>query len=176
MLYVKILDPLATTPTVAHPGEDLGYDLYAKRIVGQPLNSDGTPATFNPPSSTSPHRIDNTGKVVRPIRIEAGRPTLVETGVALHFANDDGQYGLLLRDRSSLATKGLFVTAGVIDSGYRGEIKVIFNLTGGSYFDLWPGDKIAQVIPIKVLTGDTKVVPELEDSSRKDDSFGSSGQ
>ena len=177
MLKVKILNPLATPPTIAHPGEDLGYDLYALRIQGQPVNADGTPVPFHPPAPGMPTRIDTLGRVVRPIRIEAGKPTVVDTGISLQFTQENNKkFGFLMRDRSSLASKGLFVTAGVIDAGYRGEVKVVFNLVGGSYFDLWPGDKIAQAIPFEVLADTVEVSQELEESTRKEGGFGSSGR
>src|SRR5208337_5268350 len=111
-LKVKKLNPLATIPTIAHPGEDLGYDVYALRQQGQPMNEDGTPMAYNPPTSGNPARLDFQGRVVKPIRLEAGRPQLVETGIAVHFVREnklDGsaekdeapkkKYGLLVRDR-----------------------------------------------------------------------------
>lgn len=175
-LKVKITNPLATPPKVSHPGEDLGYDVYAIRVQHQPVNLDGTPATYNPPKNGMPVRLDLNGGVIHPIRIEQGKPTLVSTGISAHFVKEDGKnYGLLIRDRSSLAAKGIFVTAGVVDAGYRGEIKVILNLSTGSYQDIWPGDKIAQLIPIEVLADSTEVVNSLEDSERKEDGFGSTG-
>ena len=178
-LKVKILNPLATAPTIAHPGEDLGYDVYALRVQHQPVNPDGTPLPVNPPSPGLPYRIDTQGKTIHPIRVESGKPTLVKTGIAVHFDSPDGdsnRYGLLVRDRSSMALKGLFITAGVIDNGYRGELGIVFNLTSGSYADIWPGDKIAQLIPIKVAADTVEVVPELTESERKEDGFGSTGQ
>ena len=134
-------------------------------------------------------RLDLTGKVMHPIRLEQGRPTLIETGIAVHFVGPedlDGsaekdeapakKYGLLIRDRSSLAAKGIFVSGGVVDAGYRGELKIILNLTIGSYQDLWPGDKIAQIIPIEVLADTVEVVETLEESARKEKGFGSTGK
>jgi len=132
---------------------------------------------FNPPAPGLPYRIDTQGKTVQPIRIEAGKPTLVKTGIAVHFESpvEGESFGLLVRDRSSMALKGLFVTAGVIDNGYRGELGIVFNLTTGSYADIWPGDKIAQLIPIKVAADTVEVVPELAESERKEGGFGSTG-
>jgi dUTP pyrophosphatase len=177
MLKVKKLNPLATVPTIGHPGEDLGYDVYALRQQGQPINEDGTPMAYNPPTSGNPARLDFQGKVVKPIRLEAGRPQAVETGISVHFVGERGKkYGLLVRDRSSLAAKGIFVTAGVIDAGYRGEVKIILNLSTGSYQDIWPGDKIAQLIPIEVLARIAEEVDDLEESERGKNGFGSTGK
>jgi dUTP pyrophosphatase len=176
-LKVKILNPLATPPTISHPSEDLGYDVYALRQQGQPIREDGTPYSYQPPAPGLPTRLDSNGKIVRPIRLEAGRPLALETGIAVHFVGEEGkQYGLLVRDRSSLAARGIFVTAGVVDSGYRGELKIILNLSTGSYQDLWPGDKVAQLIPIEVLADTVEVVDTLDESKRGEAGFGSTGQ
>lgn len=174
MLKVKLLNPLATAPTIGHPGEDLGYDVYALRVLNQPLNADGTPVLYSPPKGGRPTRMDMQGNVVHPIRIEAGRPLMVETGIAVHFTKGDGKkYGFLLQDRSSMAKKGIFISGGVIDEGYRGEIKICFNLGTGSYMDIWPGDKIAQLVPVEVHADETEVVETLEESSRGEGGFGS---
>lgn len=175
-LKVKVLNPLATVPTIAHPSEDLGYDVYALRVQGQMVNEDGTPVNVVPARLGIPTIIDSQGRVVHPIRIEAGKPTLVDTGISVHFTKEEGKkYGLLIRDRSSIAKRGLFVTAGVIDAGYRGELKIMFNLVTGSFLDIWPGEKIAQLIPIEVLTDTVEKVDSLEESERKEAGFGSSG-
>ncbi|MDR3771759.1 MAG: dUTP diphosphatase [Terracidiphilus sp.] len=143
MLRVKLLDPCARAPVVAHPGEDLGYDLFA--LEGVVL---------------TPHA---TVRVRTGIAAEARHPA---TGVPL---------GLLVRDRSSMAAKGIATTAGVIDAGYRGEILILMTNLGKAPFELKTGEKIAQMIPVPVLTGAVETVDSLEDSARADRGFGSSG-
>lgn len=184
-LKVKLLNTKATPPTIAHPGEDLGYDVYALIADGQPRNEDGTPMAYNEPKAGMPYRINTlTGKQIQPIRLESGKITAVPTGLSVHFVDpgteggvsSSRKYGLLVRDRSSLAKKGIFVSAGVIDSGYRGELVIMFNVGVGSYQDLWPGDKIAQIIPIEVAADTVEVVQDLEESVRQEAGFGSSGQ
>jgi dUTP pyrophosphatase len=144
MLRVKLLDPAAQAPVVAHPGEDLGYDLFA-------LES----ALLAPRATV---------KVRTGIAVEARHPA---TGVPL---------GLLVRDRSSMAAKGVATTAGVIDSGYRGEILILMTNLGEAPVELRAGEKIAQVIPVPVLTGTVEQVETLEDSARAEKGFGSSGR
>ncbi len=144
MLRVKLLDPAAKLPVVAHPGEDLGYDLFALE------------ATELAPRSTV--------RVRTGIAVEARHPA---TGAAL---------GLLVRDRSSMAAKGIATTAGVIDAGYRGEILILMTNLGDIALGIKAGEKIAQMIPVPVLTGTIEEVPALEDSNRADKGFGSSGQ
>src|SRR5947209_12332091 len=141
MLRVKLLEPGARLPVVAHPGEDLGYDVFA--LQGAVL---------------VPHQ---TVRVRTGIAVEARHP---ETGTPL---------GLLVRDRSSMAARGLATTAGVIDAGYRGEVQIVMvNLTQ-SPIELAAGDKIAQMVPVPVLTGAVIPVDSLEDSARAAKGFGS---
>lgn len=84
--------------------------------------------------------------------------------------------GLLVRDRSSMAARGIATTGGVIDAGYRGEILVLMTNLGDAAVELKAGEKIAQMIPVPVLTGLVKEVETLEDSARLAKGFGSSGQ
>jgi dUTP pyrophosphatase len=143
MLRVKLLEPGARLPEVAHPGEDIGYDVFLLERV------------HLAPRSTARLR---TG-----IAVEARHP---ETGAPL---------GLLIRDRSSMATRGLVTTGGVIDAGYRGEILVVIsNLSGASVY-LETGEKIAQMVPVPVLTGLVEKAENLEPSNRRTKGFGSSG-
>jgi dUTP pyrophosphatase len=144
MLRVKLLEKGARAPVVAHPGEDVGYDLFA--LEG------GTLA----PRATVRMR---TG-----IAVEARHPG---TGAPL---------GLLVRDRSSMAARGIATTGGVIDAGYRGEILVLMTNLGDAAVELKAGEKIAQMIPVPVLTGAVEEVESLEDSARAGKGFGSSGR
>jgi dUTP pyrophosphatase len=109
----------------------------------------------------------------------APRATLkVRTGIAVearHPATGE-PLGLLVRDRSSMASRGLATTAGVIDAGYRGEILILMTNLGDAPVELKAGEKIAQMIPIPVLTGVVEEVESLEDSARAAKGFGSSGR
>jgi len=144
MLRVKLLDPGARVPAVAHPGEDLGYDVFSLEA-----------------STLAPHA---TVRVRTGIAVEARHP---HTGAPL---------GLLVRDRSSMAARGIATTGGVIDAGYRGEILILMTNLGSAPIELKSGEKIAQMIPIPVLTGQVQQVESLEDSARAGKGFGSSGR
>lgn len=144
MLRVKLLEPGAKLPVVAHPGEDLGYDVFSVESV-----------------VLEPHK---TIRVGTGISVEARHP---ETGAPL---------GLLVRDRSSMASRGIATTAGVIDAGYRGEVQIVMTNLGDSSIELKAGEKIAQMIPVPVLTGSVERVDSLEDSARLAKGFGSSGR
>ena len=144
MLRVKRLEAGARLPEVAHPGEDLGYDLFA--LEGAQLGA------------------RQTVKVRTGISVEARDP---KTGAPL---------GLLVRDRSSMAARGIATTGGVIDSGYRGEILVVMTNLGDAAVELKAGEKIAQMVPVLVLTGPVEEVESLEGSMRAAKGFGSSGR
>jgi dUTP pyrophosphatase len=144
MLRVRKLDPAAKLPVVAHPGEDLGYDVFALESV-----------------ELIPRA---TIKVRTGIAVEARNP---QTGQPL---------GLLVRDRSSMAAKGLATTGGVIDAGYRGEILILITNLGDAAVTIAAGEKVAQMIPVPVLTGLVQEVETLEASARLEKGFGSSGR
>jgi dUTP pyrophosphatase len=143
MLRVKLLEPGARLPVVAHPGEDLGYDVFLLEAV-----------------SLAPRA---TARLRTGIAVEARHP---ENGTAL---------GLLVRDRSSMAARGLATTGGVIDAGYRGEILIVMTNLSDAPIDLKAGEKIAQMVPVPVLTGYVEESGALESSSRLAKGFGSSG-
>lgn len=142
MLKVKLLTPAAKAPTVAHPGEDLGYDIYAAMTL-----------TIAPRGHS-----------------------VIPTGIAIECSVGGEKMGALLRDKSSMAGRRLVVTAGVIDAGYRGEVRVLMENLGDEPALIRAGDKIANLIPYPVLTGEVKVVDDLSESSRKAGGFGSSGR
>ena len=144
MLRVKLLEAGARAPVVAHPGEDLGYDVFA--LAGVTLAA------------------RETVKVRTGIAVEARNP---QTGAAL---------GLLVRDRSSMAARGLATTGVVIDAGYRGEILILMTNLSAEPVELKAGEKIAQMIPVHVLTGPVQEVETLEVSARAEKGFGSSGK
>jgi dUTP pyrophosphatase len=103
---------------------------------------------------------------------------LISTGVRV--AIPDGYVGLI-RDRSSLAMRGLAVTAGVIDSDYRGEIRVLItNLsehgTDARQKILRPGHRIAQLLVVPVAAPKVVLVDELDDTERGASGFGSTGE
>jgi dUTP pyrophosphatase len=144
MIKVKLHRPEAKAPTVAHPGEDLGYDVYAAEDV------------------------------VLPARGGA----IVPTGISVELISDDGgrPMGALIRDRSSMAVKHIIAAAGVIDAGYRGEIRIVMENLSATDFEIHVGDKIANLIPYPVLTSTVEVVEDLAESGRGAGGFGSTGR
>ena len=68
------------------------------------------------------------------------------------------------------------ILAGVIDSSYRGEWKVILHNTSTLHFDWDIGDRIAQAIPEKISTDQFEFVESLSETDRGSGGFGSSGR
>lgn len=98
----------------------------------------------------------------------------VRTGIAIqmpeHFAG-------LIWPRSGLSVKhGIDVLAGVVDSGYRGEIMVCLYNTSDENVSINTGDRIAQIIFQEVPRVIMEVHESLGSSQRGDNGFGSSGK
>lgn len=111
-----------------------------------------------------------------PIHFEFGQRILVPTGCAL--AIPEGYYGRIA-DRSSMSWKhGIHVLGGVIDSQFRGEVKVVLsNLDHGSEgYTINPGDKIAQLIITKLGVMDMEICDDLDNTIRGSGGFGSTGK
>jgi dUTP pyrophosphatase len=105
--------------------------------------------------------------------LERGQVEAVSTGIKV--AIPEGHVGLIW-DKSGISLKGVHRLAGVIDSGYRGEIRVVLVNLSDSPFAVEKGMKIAQMLiqPLTVV----KVVEtvELDDTSRGEGGFGSTGK
>jgi len=105
--------------------------------------------------------------------LPARSTTLVRTGLAVAFCSD---YYLRIAPRSGVSVRtGLIVNAGVIDSDYRGEIKIVFNNVFDQDVTFMKGDKVAQVIMEQIANVYVEEVSELEETDRGDGGFGSTG-
>ena len=108
--------------------------------------------------------------------IKPGERTLVATGIAV--AIPDGYAGFV-QPRSGLAAKkglGIINSPGLIDSGYRGEVKVILiNLDPFESIRVERGERIAQLVILAVPTVDVSEVDDLPEAERGEGGFGSSG-
>ncbi len=134
----------------------------------QKLAPDATLPTKNSPSDAGIDIYTNETYTLQP-----GERHMFTTGIACAFP--EGYVGLLW-DRSGLGSKGIHRFAGVIDSGYRGEWKVILcNLTSEP-FEIKEGDKIIQCIVQKFEPTEISEVTNLEESERGTNGFGSSGR
>jgi dUTP pyrophosphatase len=104
--------------------------------------------------------------------IEAGATLPVPTGIALEFP---ATHGALVEDRSGLAVRGVTTLAGVIDPGYRGEIKVVVTNLSAVAVGVKVGDRIAQLRIVERIEAQFEEVTELAEAPRGDAGFGSTG-
>jgi dUTP pyrophosphatase len=110
-------------------------------------------------------------------RVELGAGERATVGTGLAVAIPEGYAGFV-QPRSGLAAKhGITIvnTPGLVDSGYRGELKVILmNTDAREPFVVEAGMRIAQLVLLKVPGVDPIEVDELPDSERGVRGFGSS--
>jgi dUTP pyrophosphatase len=109
------------------------------------------------------------------IRLEPGERALVATGVAVEIPEG---YAGFVQPRSGLAARhGLAIvnSPGLIDSGYRGEIRVVLlNTDRDDAFIVTPGMRIAQLVIAPVASVRVREVEELGATGRGERGFGSS--
>jgi dUTP pyrophosphatase len=113
--------------------------------------------------------------------IKTGETAVVGTGIAIGIPNG---YYAKIEDRSSMAAAGLRTGAGVVDSGYNGEIKIVLhNLNNttdfshkGQGYQIKKGQRIAQLIVQPVIPVRLAEVERLNVSDRGSNGFGSSGR
>ena len=144
-VYIKKLEESAVIPTRA-TDLDAGYDLYAIK--------DGV--------------------------VPAGGRKVVGTGIAIAIPQGKNvfapSYYGRIAPRSGLAVKrGIDVLAGVVDAGYRGEVGVVLQNLSDEDFPYKKGDRIAQLILEQCNTIGWVELEELEDSTRSDAGYGSTG-
>jgi len=114
---------------------------------------------------------------IEDITILSGETVIIKTGIAV--AIEPTSFGLI-RDRSSIAKRGIFVVGGVIDSDYRGEIGVMLHNSANSFencpFYISSGDRIAQMIILPYAKPEIIEVDELPESERGTGGYGSTGK
>lgn len=113
---------------------------------------------------------------IEAVAIPPGGRALIPTGV--HFEIPDQHVGIV-KDRSSMAVAGLKTMGGVIDSAYRGQVKVVLFNTNNEVYEVKAGQKIAQMVVIRCYTDKVIMVENLDELSsteRGDRGFGSTGQ
>jgi dUTP pyrophosphatase len=105
--------------------------------------------------------------------LNKGEVKAVPTGIQV--AVPEGHVGLIW-DKSGISLKGVHRLAGVIDSGYRGEVRVVMANLGEKLFVIKRGMKIAQLLIQPVMDVEVVEVDELEETSRGQNGFGSTGK
>jgi len=111
------------------------------------------------------------------LHIEPGQRASVGTGIAVEIP--EGCAGLVL-PRSGLAARhgiALVNAPGLIDAGYRGELRVLLlNTDRQEAFAVEPGDRIAQLVIVEIGDADPVEVESLAESLRGEGGFGSTGR
>jgi len=109
--------------------------------------------------------------------LRPGERASIGTGVAV--AIPEGRAGLVL-PRSGLAARhgiALVNAPGLIDAGYRGELRVLLlNTDRSATFEVSPGDRIAQLVIVRHEVPEPEEVPSLEETARGAGGFGSTGR
>jgi dUTP pyrophosphatase len=110
------------------------------------------------------------------VRLQPGERASVGCGIAIEIPQ--GHAGLVL-PRSGLAARygiALVNAPGLIDAGYRGEVRVLLlNTDRDEPFAINPGERIAQLLIVAFAAPQISAVEELEASERGERGFGSSG-
>lgn len=109
---------------------------------------------------------------VEDAEILPGTVLSIGTGIALELPPE---YGAVIEDRSGIALKGLSTLGGIIDTGYRGEIRVVLSNLGAERYQIRTGDRIAQLRLVHKLEANFVEVSEIGSSERSDRGFGSTG-
>jgi dUTP pyrophosphatase len=107
------------------------------------------------------------------IKLAPGERSLVATGISTEISKE---YYLRVAPRSGLAVKGIDIGAGVVDSSYRGEIKVLVINNSGSDYLVEFGSKIAQLVLERCGDALIEVVDILSETERGYGGFGSTGK
>lgn len=144
-------------------------DAFSVKIQVQLLNSNGkipTKTNFNDAGFDLYSSIDTI--------IPSKQRKTVSTGIAIQMPD---YFAGLIWPRSGLSVKhGIDVLAGVVDSGYRGEIMVCLYNTSDDHVSIQTGDRIAQIIFQEVPRVIMEVHESLGSSQRGENGFGSSGK
>ena len=112
-----------------------------------------------------------------PLTIPAGTRAVVPTGIAIALPSKD--YVALMFVRSGLGIKkGICLSngVGVIDSDYRGEVRVGLSNNSDEDYTVMPGDRISQLMVVPVMCPTPVFVDELDETERGEGGLGSTGR
>jgi len=126
------------------------------------------------PAYTNPGDAGMDLRTLEPKTLKPGERHIFTTGLAVAIPRN--HVGLVW-DRSGLAAKeGLTCLAGVIDSGYRGEIGVVMLNTSKKSVKIEQGDRVAQLLIQPVVQAKIKEAKTLSETQRGKGGFGASGK
>jgi dUTP pyrophosphatase len=129
------------------------------------------------PNAAVPFKVDSGSAgfdLIAPtfLRVPPYQRRLLGLGVALEF---DPAFVCKIEGRSSLALRGVDVGAGVVDSSYRGELKILLINNSNLDLNVTPGSRIGQLIFYKNPHLNFVVIEKLGKTSRGERGFGCSG-
>jgi dUTP diphosphatase len=110
---------------------------------------------------------------VEDLTLNTGDVRTIPNGIAMEFPPE---YGGIIADRSGLAVRGLTTFAGVVDPGYRGEIRVVVSYFGKEPPSIKAGDRIAQLRIVRRIEANFIEAEEITETERSARGFGSSGR
>jgi dUTP pyrophosphatase len=126
------------------------------------------------PAHASEHAAGADLRAASEVTIAPGEHAAVPTG--LHLEIPEGHVGLVW-PRSGLAVRhGIDTLAGVIDSDYRGEVRVVLVNHGQEPFAIAAGDRVAQLLVQRVERAAFRAVSAIDDTGRGESGFGSTGR
>lgn len=107
-------------------------------------------------------------------RLTPGESRRIKLGICIQIEQDEV---CIVSERSSQAMKfGVHSIGNIIDSNYRGEISCVLVNNGFEIYDINEGDRICQLLVVKLGSRDLVPVDELDDSDRGESGFGSTGK
>lgn len=172
----KKLNPAAKIPTRSMQG-DVGHDVTSvENVIIPPGETKAVPTGLALADYVKNDQPAQSGSDLRPLHVifKEGLTgsTDVQNSQEINFIKVEG--------RSGLALKGIFPVGGIIDPGYRGEVKIILHNSSPNAHTIVAGDRIAQLIVYSAYCeGAIAELPEGVEATkteRGESGFGSTGQ
>ncbi len=154
------------------------FDLEAQQLRSIEAETESLKVKFNTEKANLPVRTTKQAAgydltAAENVVIKAGDQALVDTGIAIEIP--EGHYGQI-KPRSGLALKKrITVGAGVIDRDYRGNVRVLLLNQSSSRFIVQAGERIAQLLLVKIATPEVVEVETFEETEHGEKGFGSTG-
>lgn len=132
------------------------------------LTSEAKTPTYAHPGDAGLDIFSNEETIINPLKRK-----LISTGISMSIPEN---YVAFIKDKSGIAyKKGLTHMAGVIDSSYRGEYKILLFNTTQESIKIEKHEKLAQIVFLPYSRGQIEIVENLEETSRGEEGFGSTG-
>lgn len=109
----------------------------------------------------------------RDVVIPAGESAIIDTGVHIELPPNTAGF---LKSKSGLNVKHGITSEGVIDVGYTGSIVCKLYNNSNYNYQIKRGDKITQLVVVKIETPNINIVDKLDETERGEGSFGSTGR